>query len=541
MVSKVISAMLYASQARLVDVEADVSTGLPAMEMTGNLSNSVRDGKERIRVAIKKSGYPFPLGRVTINLAPASLKKEGTGFDLAVAMAVLVQMEIIRQEKIDNHLIVGEVGLDGRVIGVRGILPMVMEAKRNGLVNCIVPSENYKEACIIQDINIIAAESIKQLVGILNGNAESFSDGINNGDADKEGNLQEAVGEKNHNINRKLQVYEQEDKGFEKYIMKKPDFLDVYGQEYAKRAILVATAGMHNILLLGPPGAGKTMLVSRIPTIMPPLSADEWLRLVCIYSVAGKVDEQINEAGERLRPFRAPHHSITNAALVGGGRIVEPGEISLASKGVLFLDELTKYNPQVIELLREPMESGKITINRVSGVYEFDADFMLASALNPCPCGFYPDRNKCSCTQIQIRNHYGKISKPILDRIDISINLSRLEFEELENNKRVNNSVYSSKNMKEIIERVWEIQTERLGKNKFNSRMTTGQINDFCSLDEESTMIMKKAYDSFGMSARAYHKTLKVARTIADIEGKEKIETSHILESLGYRVKENIV
>lgn len=504
MVSKVKCAMATPVGAVILEVQADVSGGLPDMDMTGNLGTSAREGRDRVRIAIKRSGFSFPQGRVMVNIAPASVHKEGTGFDLAVAACIFMECGIIPQDSFENILLVGELALDGSVKGVRGILPIIIRAKEYGLNACIVPKDNCDEAYLIEGIKVLCISSLRELVDYACGRTIE-NDLVSLPDNKADIMHDEPV----------------------------QDFACICGQEHAKRALLTAVCGMHNIMLLGPPGTGKTLLSSCVPGIMPDMSEDEALSVWCLYSLVGEIK---NKKDMLKRPFRTPHHSITACAMAGGGRMVMPGEVSLSGKGVLFLDEITKFKPQVIELLREPLESGRIMINRAAGSYELPADFMLIAAMNPCLCSWYPDMNRCTCSQREIKNHYGKVSKPILDRIDMSIYLSRMEYNELIGQKVYDKEFFTTANMKRIVERVWKKQHERLGEGCFNSRMNIKQVEEFCVLDNEGDNIMRRAYDKYELSARAYHKILKTARTIADINEREFIAKDDLLEALSYRL-----
>lgn len=525
MVSRINCGMVMGTVAKMAKVEADISPGLPTMEMTGNLSSSLKDSKERIRVAIKKSGYSFPQSRITVNISPADYRKDGTAFDLPIACALLCEIGAIDKEKVGDCVFVGELGLDGSVLPVRGILTLTLAAKSNGFSTIIVPHKNKEEAGLVREINIVGVRTLEDVIGF-------FSDGVI-----EEGEVNE-LPEKEKTI-----VQDKKDE---------PDFSDVLGQTMAKRAILVAVSGMHNILMMGPPGAGKTMLASRIPTIMTELTYDEMIDITGIYSLAGILEN--NRIIER-RPFRSPHHSVTGAALIGGGSFPIPGECSLSSKGVLFLDELTKYSPTVLDSLREPLEDKKIIINRMSGTYEFPADFMLVAAMNPCGCGYFPDRNKCRCSTIEIKKHFGRISKPLMDRMDICVSVTKAQFNEIYGNVYQKNDKasdkasdkangknetifdYSSENMRKIVEKTWAIQRERYGGNRFNNSISSKEIEKYCQVDNDARDVLEEAYNKFDLSARAYHKVLKVARTLADMNGSDKITYDNVLEALGLRIK----
>ena len=383
-----------------VYVEADVSDGMPLFEMVGSLSPEVKESKERVRTALKNTGYILPPKRITINFIPANIRKTGSGFDLPVVAAVLCAIGIVPEEALKDTMVVGEISLSGDVKPVNGILPMVAEAKERGVTRCIVPAENQTEALLVKEIEIFAVQSIAEMIHILNGGTY----------------IEKEIGKV---VAKTAQML---------------DFSDIQGQYFVKRACEVAVSGMHNLLMIGPPGAGKTMTAMRIPTILPPLDEKEQMELSKIYSVSGQF--QLREQLMEERPFRCPHHTITMQGLVGGGLIPKPGEISLAHKGVLFLDELPEFKQNTIEILRQPMEEKEVRLVRVNGTYEYPADFILVAAMNPCKCGYYPDMQKCRCTAASIERYINRISQPLLDRIDICVETPQIKFEELNGTKK---------------------------------------------------------------------------------------------------------
>lgn len=499
MFSKVLSASVYGVQSHLVQVEADSAEGLPSFSMVGFLSTQVREAQERVRTALKNSGYYLPPKRITVNLSPADIPKSGTGFDLPIAVAVAASYGMVGRESLENTIIIGELSLDGRVNAVTGVLPVAADAPKFRCQRCIVPYQNRKEAQVIQGIEVIGVSSLREVMDF----------------------LQKGVRPK-------------EEKGEEKEkerCQKNADFQDVKGQEAAKRAALIAAAGFHNMLMIGPPGAGKSMIAKRIPSILPEMTVEEAIEISRVYSVLGMIPE--NGALLKNRPYRAPHHTITAKALCGGGRIPKPGEISLAHQGVLFLDELPEFHRETLEILRQPLEDASIGIHRCGYHYVFPAHFMLVGAMNPCPCGYYPDLSRCQCTCTDVKKYLGKISQPLLDRIDITIEVSQIPYQNLKEKK----SGESSESMRRKVEKARNIQKQRLydtGK-LFNSQMSARELEQFCKLGEKENRVMKRAFDELKLSARGYGKILKVARTIADLEGKENIEEQHLQEALCYR------
>ena len=501
MYSKVISCGVLGIGGILTYVEADSSNGIPNFIMVGNLSNSVREASDRVRTAIKNSNIEIPAKKVTINISPADIRKEGSGYDLPIAVAILKSLEIINCDFVDNYAFIGELNLSGDIIGVRGILSMVSKLKEEGIKGVFVSSDNVDEAMVVEGLDIVPVKSINELIDILKNedNFLSFQRPERNDSYTKE----------TYNI----------------------DFADVNGQVTLKRACEIAVAGFHNILMSGPAGTGKKKKEKRIPTIMPDLTLDESIEITKVYSIAGllKDGKLIN-----TRPFRAPHHSISTYSLIGGGAYPRPGEISLSSNGVLFLDEIPLFSKFAIENLRQPLEDKYITITRLKGSFDYPANFMLVAAMNPCPCGFFPDRNKCHCTENEIKRYQRGISKPILERIDICAESCPIKFDELatkEGNEK-------SENIKKRIIIARDIQKERFKnyKNiKYNAQMTVKEINKFCALTNSDQEFLKDIFKSKKLSARTYHKILKVARTIADLAGKDNIDRNVLIEASNFR------
>ncbi|MGI6071526.1 MAG: YifB family Mg chelatase-like AAA ATPase [Lachnospiraceae bacterium] len=501
MICKVYSAGISGIEAFRICVEADVSGGLPAFSMVGLPSSEVKEAKDRVVCAIINSGFEFPVRRITINLSPASLRKQGSGFDLPIAIAILVAAGVIRPEATEGKIFIGELSLDGKVNPVRGVLPISILAAEQGYTSIVLPAGNVFEGAVAEGVKIHSAFDLQTLVRELNNGIVK----------DVEHTDLEAALARSARGSRL-------------------DYLDVAGQEQAKRATMIAVAGFHNLLYIGPPGAGKSMMAERIPTIFNRMSKQECLEISKIYSIAGLLKDN---SPVLERPFRAPLHSITERALMGGMGNPRPGEITLAHRGVLFLDELTEFKKSTIDELRIPMESGNVVINRASGQARFPCVFMLVAATNPCKCGYYPDRRYCRCNDIEVEKYIGKIRGPVMDRIDICVGVERVEAGSL----RKAGTGLSSAQMRERILRAQDIQRRRFAGTDihFNSRMGKKETDMFCTLNEEGKAALSRAYDRFRLSARGWYKILKVARTIADIEGMESITKDHILEAVGYR------
>ncbi|MDD3023804.1 MAG: YifB family Mg chelatase-like AAA ATPase [Syntrophomonadaceae bacterium] len=493
--------VLTGIEARPVQVEVDIQNGLPNFDLVGLASQATREARERVRSAVKNSGFNFPNRKIIVNLAPADIKKEGSHFDLAIALGIIIASGQIESDMPDKCFWAGELSLDGSLRGVPGILPMALELmKSNDDKYFIVPEANRQEAGLVSEVRSLAAWNLLEVCQFLQGDSA----------LSKVEPTAYTGGTGSDNI---------------------PDFADVKGQEMAKRALLVTAAGLHNLLLNGPPGGGKTMLARRVPGIMPEMSREEVLETTRIYSVAGLLNP--DHPMVDVRPFRAPHKNASSASVIGGGKIPRPGEISLAQNGVLFLDEFPEFNRDLLEALRQPLEDKIVTIARAQATHSYPANFGLIASMNPCPCGFYGSEVECKCTPLQIQKYLGRISGPLLDRMDLHVELPRVNFEQL----RDRESGESSATMREKVTIAREIQHKRFARYRIslNSEMRPADVKKFCKLDEESERLLKNVFDRLQMSARAHDRILKVARSIADLEQSENIKMQHLGEALQYR------
>lgn len=502
MFSTITSGTIHGIRSCLIQVEVDISQGLPCFQIVGLPGSEVREARERVKVALKNVGVALPPICINVNLSPADIHKSGTMFDLPVAVGIMTALNKLPQEAVKDTLLIGELGLSGEVKPVKGVLPIVREAAQNGIKCCILPVDNAWEGELAENVLSIGVSSLQETIEMLTGTREKKTAHITS-DSGGGGESRE-------------------------------DFSDISGQEPLKRAAEVAAAGFHNLLIVGAPGSGKTMLARRIPTILPPLSTEESLEVSSIYSISGLLQSSGSLRTER--PFLNPHHTVTDRALVGGGRIPMPGIISLAHRGVLFLDELPEFTRQTLDILRQPLEDRQVQIARSSGTYVYPADFMLVGAMNPCPCGYYPDMERCHCTPYEVRRYLRRVSGPILDRMDICVEARPVEFRDIAGGTPSESSI----RIRERVMRARRLQTARFAGTglRFNSDMKAADIERYCEIGSREKRFMERMFTSMKLSARGYHRIIKVARTIADLEAADKIGERHLAEAICYRQTE---